>query len=201
MPSTDYLSFDTNGVERMSIDSTGTVSIPGTLRIGGGSVRSPSFKFENGTNTGMSSPSANTLSFDVNGIERMNIDSTDVTVTATLVAAAPLLLTNVLCEQAILTSAVTIPALATTSIIFLDKSNTTAVTITFPPNPMQGQLFTIMTRSTSTFTVTNSPGAGATAISTPITTLNAALTPLATTLGAAATYIFIGTVWYRLFRG
>jgi len=204
MPSTDYLSFDTNGVERMSIDSTGTVSIPGTLVLAGGSIRSPSFKFENGTNTGLSSPVADSISFDVNGRERMNIDSTDVTVTATLVAAGPLILTDRFCNQAIQVETVTTStARPNTSILFVNRTATGAYSITFPSNPVNGQLFTILTQNTNTITVTNyAPGATIFAASR-ITSLDANLALGGLTGGASVTYIYIAATntWYRIYRG
>jgi hypothetical protein len=204
-PTANELSFDTNGIERMSIDSTGTVEVYGTLVLAAGSVRSPSLKFTNGTNTGVSSPIANTMSFDVNGQERMNIDSLEVTVTATLVAAAPLRLTNVVCEQAIqVETGTSITTRRNTSIVFIDRSgSSSAVTIKFPDYPVDGQLLTILTQNTTSFTLTQNPGEGDTFGTGKMTTLDANATMGGTTGGASVTYIYIAAkkAWYRFFRG
>jgi trimeric autotransporter adhesin len=50
-------------------------TMTGTLIMPAGSAASPSIKFSGSTNTGLSAATANTLSFDTNGVERLNIDS------------------------------------------------------------------------------------------------------------------------------
>ena len=49
-------------------------TMTGSLTMPAGTAASPSIKFSGSTNTGISAATANTLSFDTNGIESMNID-------------------------------------------------------------------------------------------------------------------------------
>jgi hypothetical protein len=51
-------------------------TMTGTLTMPAGSAAAPSIQFTGSTNTGLSAATANTLSFDTNGTERMNIDPT-----------------------------------------------------------------------------------------------------------------------------
>ncbi|HSC25135.1 MAG TPA: tail fiber domain-containing protein, partial [Candidatus Babeliales bacterium] len=51
-------------------------TMTGTLIIPAGTAAAPSIQFTGSTNTGLSSATANTLSFDTNGVERMNISAT-----------------------------------------------------------------------------------------------------------------------------
>ena len=54
----------------------------GTLTHPAGTAAAPSIQFTGSTNTGISAATANTLSFDTNGVERMNIASAGVTIDA-----------------------------------------------------------------------------------------------------------------------
>jgi gas vesicle protein len=49
-------------------------TLTGTLTVPAGSAGSPSLQFTGSTNTGLSAATANTLSFDTNGVERLKID-------------------------------------------------------------------------------------------------------------------------------
>ncbi len=51
-------------------------TMTGALTVPAGSAASPSIKFSGSTNTGISAATANTLSFDTNGIERIHINAT-----------------------------------------------------------------------------------------------------------------------------
>ena len=47
----------------------------GTLTLPAGTAAAPSLQFTGSTNTGLSTPTANALSFDINGTEAININS------------------------------------------------------------------------------------------------------------------------------
>ncbi len=51
-------------------------TMTGSLTMPAGTTTSPSILFSGSTNTGISAPAANTLSFDTNGVEAMNINAT-----------------------------------------------------------------------------------------------------------------------------
>src|SRR5207248_2174797 len=51
-------------------------TMTGALTVPAGTAASPSLKFSGSTNTGISAATANILSFDTNGTERMNINAT-----------------------------------------------------------------------------------------------------------------------------
>jgi hypothetical protein len=207
MPSADYLSFDTAGVERMSIESTGTVNILGTLVLAAGTAAEPSLKFTNGTNTGFSSATANQLSFDINGVERMNIDSTDVTITATLVSAAPLIMRNVNANQAVqsLVDAVTTVTINNaTSVIIKNYSSAQTLDVTFPVSPIDGQIVTIIAAATGNFNLTiNTFNANFLTFRGTVTPLNPNNTFNSTANGTAVSYIYSAATntWYKYWRG
>jgi hypothetical protein len=138
------LSFDTNGVERMSINATGTVTIPGKLVLAPGSIAQPSFQFSNGTNTGISSPTPDRISFDVNGVERMYIDATSITMIGGAVVFGNVMSIN--STQTVGLSGtgnnVTINnGIATLVVVYTDP--TEIDTLTLPSTPIAGQLVTI----------------------------------------------------------
>ncbi|MGB8467931.1 MAG: hypothetical protein WCE21_02915 [Candidatus Babeliales bacterium] len=171
-------------------------TMTGTLTLPAGTAAAPSLQFTGSTNTGISAPSANTLSFDVNGTQGLSIT------TAAIIDALPW------CNQAIMsatpTTGSTITTTATTSILLLkNTTNVTGVTIDFPPNPTNGQMFTIMLGTTSTITMTNAGGTGGATIVNGVTGLNATATPTATANGAAVAYLYSSTsnAWYRMWRG
>ncbi len=64
----DTLGFSTGGVERIRIDSYGTVTLQGLLRISDGSVGNPSLAFTNDTNTGLFRTNENQVSIACGGI-------------------------------------------------------------------------------------------------------------------------------------
>ena len=117
-------------------------TMTGTLTHPAGTAAAPSIQFTGSTNTGFSAATANTLSFDTNGTERMNISTTNISLgTRTLFG-------SVRCDQAILNAApatnATVTATSTTSIVLLKPTaNVTNVTVVFPPTPTDGQFFSI----------------------------------------------------------
>ena len=183
-------------------------TMTGTLIIPAGSAAVPSLKFAGSTDTGISAATANTLSFDTNGVEQMNISTTAINTSAALITK------NLICNQAIQVTApttnnVTVTTLSTTSILlFANTASRTGITVDFPPNPINGQLFTIMLGSAAdTVTLINTGGTGGATIVNGITALNATMNPTATSNGNSVTYIYIATsgvttnAWYRLGRG
>lgn len=179
-------------------------TVAGVVKVTAG----PSLQFANSTNTGLSSPGADTISFDANGEERINIDNTDVTVTATLVTLAPLCLTNLFCRQSVQTyipaSPYTVQVEPNKSVLFI---NSTAIgltiSITTPANPIDGQLLTIMTQNTNSVNLTYNTGPGGIFYDTSIDSLdvNASLTSYYG--GASVTYIYTAARndWMRFRRG
>ncbi len=57
-------------------------TLTGTLTLPAGSATAPSLQFTGSTNTGLSAATANVLSFDVNGSEKMNLSSSGLTIDA-----------------------------------------------------------------------------------------------------------------------
>lgn len=175
----------------------------------------PSLQFANGSNTGLSSPQDDTLFFGVNGEERVNIDSTDMFVSATLAAAAPLYLTSFLCQQSVqthvpaaTTSSVTVNPGVTVLFINYTTSSNRTVNITLPPNPIDGQLLTILSNINSTnrfINLTYIAGEGGATVdaATDVTRLNSRVTPTGTQNGASVTYIYLAATntWYKFRRG
>jgi hypothetical protein len=176
--------------------SAGTISITdevasGIITASAGSAAAPSLKFAGSTNTGLSAATANKLSFDSNGVEKMSINSTDI------VAATRFTTTNVRCNQAIQVFTVTannqsVTANATTSILLLKTTAArTGLTITFPASPTNGQYFTILLGSTFSITVTNA-GNGASIV-------NGTTTYSSSPGQAATSYLYYApdNSWYR----
>lgn len=177
----------------------------GTLTHPAGSAAAPSIQFTGSTNTGFSAATANTISIDTNGVERMSVSTTAIT------TVLPLVLTNLLANQALQTAdpanGTTVTTLSTTSILLLTLgADRTNVTITFPPSPINGQFFTIALATpianAITFTAFTGGTGGATVVG-PLTGLNANANYSATANGASVTYIYYSTnnAWYRVARG
>jgi trimeric autotransporter adhesin len=57
-------------------------TLTGTLTLPAGSAAAPSLQFTGSTNTGLSAATANTISFDINGAEKMNLSSSGLTIDA-----------------------------------------------------------------------------------------------------------------------
>jgi hypothetical protein len=181
-----------------------------TLSTVGRVTAVPPLQFANGTNTGFSSPSQNTLSLDAQGNECMNIDSTDVTVTATLVALAPCYLTNLFCRQSVQVYAPTVTPSDIQinqgiSVLFIDTTGAYTVNVYLPDNPIDGQLITIMTNSTNTITLTYLAGAGGAGVyyTTSVDSIDANASLTSYYGGASVTYLYTSARndWIRIYRG
>ena len=168
-----------------------------------GAATGPSLKFSGSTNTGISAATANTLSFDTNGTEQMNISTTAIN------AVSPLVVQNLLMMQAIQVASFSASGSVTinqTTSILLIKNNAGAgitVTVTFPSNPTNGQLCTLMINSLSNVvSLTYVAGTGGATFTNAITSLGTGAVTTTTT-GAAVTYIYVSAdnTWYRISRG
>jgi hypothetical protein len=170
-----------------------SISIATSLIIPDGSSALPSLNFASSTTTGLSASVANTLSVSANAVQVMTMTSTDVT---TLVRQVN---TSVTANQGQLVITVTTNnqtnvALATTSMMILilnPLQNRTGHIMRFPPNPINGQLFSIVwTATANTLTFTNSAGTGGASIVNGITTLSGTITE------ARYVYYSVTNAWY-----
>jgi hypothetical protein len=170
-----------------------SISIATSLIIPDGSSALPSLNFASSTTTGLSAGVANTLSVSANAVQVMTMTSTDVT---TLVRQVN---TSVTANQGQLVITVTTNnqtnvALATTSMMILilnPLQNRTGHIMRFPPNPINGQLFSIVwTATANTLTFTNSAGTGGASIVNGITTLSGTITE------ARYVYYSVTNAWY-----
>jgi hypothetical protein len=190
-----------NGVASQNVLKAGD-TMTGVLTIPSGNAASPSLQFSGSTNTGISAPTANTLSFDTNGTECMKISSSLIT------HLLPTAHNNVVCEQAIQsvvpTNNGTVSVNSGVSILLLKHTtSTTNFTIVFPPNPINGQIFTILLGTSNSITINNVGGAGGASIVNQIVKLNPASAQTASSNGSAVSYFYSGSAnsWYRLARG
>ncbi len=166
-------------------------TMTGALTMPAGTAASPSIKFTGSTNTGISAATVNQLSFDINGTEEMNINSTAINMLAKLVTQ------NLFCEQSIQSVTITanaqsVTAAATTSILILKTTAArTGFAITFPASPTNGQYFTVLLGGTNSVAGSNVGGTGGATIVNGVTTLN--------TTTPSVTYFYYSTdnVWYR----
>ena len=204
------LVFSTDGVERMSINETGTVTIPGNLVLAPGSIAQPSLQFSNGTNTGLSSPTPDRLSFDVNGVERMFIDATHITMIGGAVVFGNVMSIN--STQTVSLSGGSTPVTINNGIAMLVMSYTgptTISTLTLPSSPIAGQLVTIKAirldvgnLDISAYSPAFDPASEA------ITQLSPNASLAGSQGGASVTYIYLTTAmgapadgWFRYGRG
>lgn len=84
-PGSDQIGLVTGGVSRLLIDSSGSVTIPGNVLVGGtvsgaitfddGSAAVPAIRFTNDPNTGIYSPGADQVAISTNGTGRLFVDS------------------------------------------------------------------------------------------------------------------------------
>ncbi len=163
-------------------------TMTGVLILPAGTAAAPTIKFTGSTNTGLSAATANTLSLDTNGVERLSIS------TALIKLQLPT------CDQALQSFTVTaggqsVAANATTSVLLLQAgSSFSGLTITFPASPTNGQYFTIILGSTNSInTITNVAGTGGAAI------VNASLQFTNTPGQTSANYFYFASsnAWYR----
>jgi hypothetical protein len=174
----------------------------GNLTIPAGTASNPSLNFAGSTNTGISAGTGNTLSLSTLGIERIKINETNTIITT------PCIITNKVCFQAIqsitpTTNGSVICNSTTTILLLKHSSNITNFTVRFPPNPANGQLFTILLGTTNTITLNNVGGTGGASIVNQITGLNPSAGPNSTANGCSVTYFYssAANTWYRLHRG
>ena len=219
----NILAMSTNGVERMSINESGTVTIPGNLMLAPGSIAQPSLQFSNGTNTGISSSTPDRISFDVNGVERLSIDANGVhSPTAAFVInnVISLISTQSLNITDFGTYPITINNDTSLLIITYVVGVPVTVDITFPSNPREGQLLIIKAiliptppvysnNLNLTYNYTFNPATEEVILLNPMLALNTEFNvPNRGTGGAAVTYIYQTTAtgfpqdgWYRYGRG
>lgn len=177
-------------------------TMTGRLLLPAGTTAIPSLSFSTNSNSGLSSPSSNAISISTNGSSRITVD------TNTIQLLLPLIRTQPQCDQATMaatpSSNNTITTSATTSILILrNTANVNNVTVVFPPNPINGQLFTILLGTTNTASLNNAGGTGGATIVNPITSLNPTGNPGGSTNGTSVTYYYynITNSWYRMLRG
>ena len=156
------------------------------------------------TNTGLSAATANTLGFDANGIQAMNISGNGTLAGTNVTHVATTIMMGLLCNQAVQTSSATTGTISVsngTSILLLTPSAAATVTIDFPTNPINGQLLTILAGSSENVTITYSTGTAS--ISNAITELKPSAALDAATGGTAVTYFYSASAnaWYRIGRG
>ncbi len=183
----------------VTISSNGQLgSGSGSTTFSAGSAASPSIQFTGSTNTGFSAATANTLSFDTNGVERMSISTTSIINTLPL------------CNQAVVVNTTlatggTITTTAGTSILIINSGNTVNnCTIVYPPNPTDGQYFTIVSAQTQAInSITNTGGTGGAIVVNAIFSFSPSAAIGVSTNGVSATYIYnsANNRWYRIGRG
>jgi hypothetical protein len=178
-------------------------SMTGTFTVAAGTATSPSLQFAGSTNTGISAAIPNRLSFDINGVEKMSIDSTGVSFNS------PLILTKPSYNQSIQVATVTGGETVTTnpdiSILLLKPTGTVSIIVVFPAFPINGQLFTMLSSNDERINITNTAGDGGASISanTPITRLESDTTLSSNLGGASVTYLYVlaDNAWYKFMRG
>ena len=144
----------------------------------------------------------------------MNISTTAINTLAALI------IKNIMCQQAIQSFTVSgngqsVTTLSNTSVLILNTTaNRTTFTVTFPPNPTDGQLFTIAmgAANAGNFTVgisAFSGGTGGDTVINALTSIGETTNPAFgfATGGSSITYIYLATegitsnAWYRYARG
>jgi cytoskeletal protein CcmA (bactofilin family) len=177
-------------------------TMTGALQLPAGLASEPSLKFTGGTNTGLSSSTANKLSFDANGVEKMTIDATTVTTTTTFISAAACILTKQVCFgglQVDATNGTTVTVADSTSIL-LKTVASASYAITMPANPINGQLLTIMLGTGNLNIPITYPGA---TVYYAVDRLRPESPIDANSNGQSVTYIYHAATatWYRYSRG
>jgi hypothetical protein len=175
----------------------GTLSAK-TLRLATGTAAAPSLQFSGSTNTGISAPTSNQLSFDVAGSERMKINSSGITTSSALMLAHLIAHRSIQTVVPVTNSSVQV-ANGITTLLLKPSAPVSNFKIDFPINPIDGQLFTILLGSTNTITLINANGS----IINPITSMDPMATVSGTTTSTNVTYMYSATDsrWYRYSRG
>ncbi|MFC1842388.1 beta strand repeat-containing protein [Candidatus Dependentiae bacterium] len=179
-------------------------TMTGPLQVPSGTAGNPTIKFTGSTNTGLFAAVANKLSIGTNSVERMSVSDDEITMLARLV------LTKVLCDQAIQTATASTNGSVTVgidiSVLMLNSAGAVNnYTVNFPPSPVNGQKFTILTRNTGNrnINMVSVGGTGGATVANAITRLNATDSLDAAIGGASVTYIYYqpDNAWYRCGRG
>ena len=92
----------TNSLYEMKVyDGTGWQSVTETISLADGTASAPSLHFGDDTNTGLYSPSADSIGLATNGVERLNIDSTgSVVVPGTLTSTGNITASDIIINSA-----------------------------------------------------------------------------------------------------
>lgn len=173
-------------------------TINASLILPAGSLASPSMRFSTGTTTGLASLVSNVLSFITTSTERLTIGQ-DINTLAPLIYHG--IHADKATQQVVPVNNGNVLVDANTSILIL--KNVPAVInfgVVFPPNPKDGQFFTILQGSTGSTSLVNTGGLGGAAIINPVTVLNPSLAPNATRNPTSVTYYYSlsANAWYRL---
>jgi hypothetical protein len=75
LASSNVLGIATSGVQQLTVDSSGNVSITGIISAAAGTAAAPAYRFTGDTNTGIYSPGADQVAISTNGTERMRIQN------------------------------------------------------------------------------------------------------------------------------
>lgn len=187
------------GAASLNVLKAGDI-MTGALTLPIGSVSAPSLNFTGSVTSGISF-AGGSLSFDITGTERLKIGST-------IQANAPLVLKNVQNIQSTQSVAPTtngsITTASTTGLLLLKHTaNITNFTVRFPPNPVDGQVFTILLGTSNTISLINVGGTGGASVINAITSLNPGSALAAATNGTSVTYFYssVANSWYRFLRG
>lgn len=185
-----------NGSASQNVLKSGD-TMAGNLTLQAGTLSNPSLQFTGSANTGLSAIS-NALSLIITGSERLKINNQ-------IAAQVPLVLNDVVAYKAVQS---VIPSNSGSVVInphvaLLILKNISAVTnfgVAFPPNPIDGQLFTIIQGSTSSTGLINVGGLGGAGIVNGVIALNPSLAPNATRNTTSASYYYNASAnaWYRL---
>lgn len=196
---TGTITANLTGAASLNVLKTGD-TMTGVLTLPNGSVSAPSLNFTGSTTSGISLVDGS-LSFDTTGTERLKVGSS-------VIVNVPLLLKSVLNIQATQTVVPTnngsITVAGTTGLLLLKHTaNITNFTIHFPPNPVDGQLFTILLGTSNTISLINAGGTGGASVINAITSLNPGSALAAATNGTSVTYFYssVANSWYRFLRG
>jgi len=182
-------------------------TMTGTLTLPAGTAASPSLQFSGSTNTGLSAPTANRLSFDVSGSEKMTIDATTVIATTTLISAAACILAKEVCVSGVqidtpAAGAQTVTVTAGKSVLLVIPSggNVTSYGITLPASPLDGQLLTIMVGNATQVNGITFPGS---TVFNTIDQLRATANMDNNSNGQSITLMYSASqnTWYRFSRG
>ena len=75
LASSNVLGIATSGVQQLTVDSSGNVSITGIISAAAGTAAAPAYRFTGDTNTGIYSPGADQVAISTNGTSRVAVQS------------------------------------------------------------------------------------------------------------------------------